>query len=278
MKQLSEQAVLVNLTVKRWTATKKDNKVTRDVEEEHQAHDAGHYSKNLIHKSGLAALKTVEQEARKLVNAETLPWGDNGDRLLPTTNYFEFQKKFGEVKSKYQREVKAFIAMYPNLKEEAKERLNGLFREDDYPAPEEMLPKFAIKIDINPISNLKDFRLNINDSEVNKLRRQIQQDTYEKIADTTRDLYQRIAETVGHMATKLAEQDGIFRNTLVSNISDLVDKLPRLNFTNDSNINDAIEMMKRLIVDPEVLRADNYIRREKAQQAEELLSKLSDFM
>lgn len=134
MKSLSEKAIQFNLTISGWSATKLDKKVTREVEESHNAKDAGRFNKILIAKKDLEKLKSIAQAARAFHYEQTLPWTDSGGRLLPAANYFEYVNKQRVFKQEYELAVEDFIAIYPELKKDAKLRLNGMFNENDYPS------------------------------------------------------------------------------------------------------------------------------------------------
>lgn len=278
MKNLSEKGLLVNLKISQWTGRKYDKKVTQQIEKDHNARNAGQFNKILIAEDELKKIQSISKSLRTFLHENTLPWGDNGDRLLPATNYFEFINASREFKNKFEKAVTVFIGEYPALKEGAKHRLNGMFREGDYPTVAKMQTKFNIEISYMPISDTKDFRVEVGAEEVNKLRTLIESEINNRIMGTMKDIWMRIHETVGHMVEKLSDKDAKFKNSLVENIYDLIDVLPRLNFTNDRNINDTINTMKNLLVDPEALRTNTNLRDTKAKEAKAILDKVSDFL
>ncbi len=278
MKNLSEKALLVNLTISQWTGKKYDKKVSKQIERDHNAHNAGKFNKTLIAEDELKKIQSISNTARSFLRDNTLPWGDNGDRLLPSTNYFEFISIYRKHKDYFNLAVNNFIQQYPSLKAEAKRRLNGMYQETDYPPTHVMKSKFNIDISFMPISDMKDFRLEIDDTEVQNLKSQIELEINNRILQTTNDMWLRIKETVGHMVEKLSEKDPIFRDTLIENIRDLIEILPRLNFTNDQNITKAIQSMKDLLVAPDSLRNNVQLRNQKAREAKAILDKVSDFI
>src|SRR5581483_521043 len=117
MKNLSERALLVNVKISKWTGKKYDKKVSKEIEKEHNAHDAGKFNKTLIAEKELKDIKSIASKVRGFHYEQTLPWGDNGDRLLPVTNYFEFGNEIRLFRSQFNEAVKVFIRDYPNLKE-----------------------------------------------------------------------------------------------------------------------------------------------------------------
>lgn len=278
MKNLSEKVIVFNLKISMWTAKKMDKNVTKEVEDNHNAKDAGRFNKILIAKKDLANLNQIASEARKYHIEQTLPWDDNGGRLLPSTNYYTYIEKQMEFKDKFDKAVDEFISVYPALMEDAKNFLNTMFSENDYPSVNKLRKKFDFKTEPSPIGNLDDIRISVSQTEIDRLKQEVEQNTYKKIANATKDLWSRIKESVQHMYERLSDKDAKFKNSLVENIRDLVDLLPRLNFTNDSDINEAIEDMKLLLVEPDELRKNSFTRKDTARNAKELLNKISDFV
>jgi len=278
MKNLSEKALIVNFTVSLWSASKTDKKITREVEQAHNATNAGRFNKILVAKTALEDVKRISSSARTFHYENTLPWGDNGDRLLPSANYFEYINKQREFKFQFETAVEKFIYSYPHIKEEAKSRLNGMFNEADYPTLQKLPKKFSMETTFMPIANLDDFRISVNQTEIERLRNDIEQNIYLRINDATKHIWQRIADAIRHMYERLSDKEAVFRDTLVTNISDLINLLPRLNFTDNQEINEVIEEMKGLIVSPDYLRASDNKRMETAENAKELLGKITDFL
>ncbi|GEP94487.1 DUF3150 domain-containing protein [Chitinophaga cymbidii] len=277
MKSLPEKALLVNLTISQWCARKYDRKVSQKIEEAHNTRNAGRFNKILIAENELKEIQKIAGAARSFLYENTLPWGDNGDRLLPATNYFEFIAKYNDFKYQFHSAVDSFITQYPHLKEDARQRLNGMFQESDYPPISDVRTKFAIQISFMTISDTTDFRLEIDQKEISVLKHQIETELNTRISQATRNIWVRIREAVGHMVEKLSEQKAIFRDSLVANISELIDILPRLNFTQDENVMETIESMKHLLIDPELLRNDDLLRSKKALEAKQILDKVNEF-
>jgi hypothetical protein len=278
MKDLFRKALVTNLKIRQWSANKYDRKVSEEIEKHHNATNAGRYNKTLIADKELKEIQKIANSARTFVYEQTLPWGDNGDRLLPSTNYLEFVSAFGTYISQFEHAVKNFIREYPALKDEARRRLNGMFKETDYPSIPLMEKKFSIEVSHLPVSKVDDFYLELGEEDVEALRQQIENEFQSRIYQTTKHIWTKIKETVGHMVEKLSDEEAVFKNSLVENIRELVDVLPRLNFTNDPDISLAIHQMNDLLVDPDLLRNNVSVRFEKATEAKAILDKVNDFL
>jgi hypothetical protein len=278
MKNLSEKALLVNLNISQWSGRAYDEEITMKVERDHSAINAGRYTKILIAEEALREPQKAASAARKFYHKQTLPWTDNGDRILPAENYFRFMREYQQYKSIFDGAVILFIREYPTLKAEAKSRLNGMFKDLDYPDTPDIKSKFKMKIGMLPINNIDDFRLKVNAAEVQHLRSQMEEEISSRITEANRSLWLRVKEAVGKVAERLSQDDAVFRNSLIDNVQELIDLIPRLNFTEDDELDDIVQEMKPLIVDPEDIREDARLRHQKAEQARTILDKVNDFL
>lgn len=278
---LQTKALTVNFTVNQWTARKHDKKITKEVEDTHNAHDAGRYNKMLIAKKELEKIQKTAGAARLFHYEQTLPWSNNGDRLLPTANHMNYVKEMSRFKNEFENEVAAFIADYGSIVEDAKIRLNGMFNANDYPHTSEIREKFGFTTCFMPLPDT-DFRLELTDTEVNTIRQEVENTYKERIESAVKDTWQRIKEQLTHMQERLTtvKEDGkpaIFNNSLFTNLEDIIALLPRLNVTGSAEINQICEDMKVLVIDPEKVRTSAQIRSRKAEEVTAILNKFEAF-
>ncbi|MDA3813714.1 MAG: hypothetical protein PF570_05610, partial [Candidatus Cloacimonetes bacterium] len=110
---LNDKAMLVYLNISIWTARKYDKKISTEVENKYGADEAGRYNKILIAKKNLSNIQKIISSARAFHYENTLPWSDNGGRLLPSANYFGYVKAIQCFKDDFEREVINFLRVYP---------------------------------------------------------------------------------------------------------------------------------------------------------------------
>lgn len=274
---LQEKALTVNLSISAWSARKHDKKITAEVEEQHQAKDAGRYNKALLAKEVLQDIQKKDSAARTFHYENTLPWSDNGDRLLPSANYFTYIAKMQELKADREQAVNEFISNYDNVIEDAKMRLNGMFDAKDYPSKSEVIRKFAFNTDFMPIPDTDDFRLNIAQTEINALKLSMETALNDRLQTAMNDIKARIREQLEHMKVKLSDKDSIFRDSLFENLRDIINLIPKLNVTNDAQINEICEEMQGLLINPKEVRENSVLRNRKAQEVNDILNKFGDF-
>jgi len=129
-----------------------------------------------------------------------------------------------------------------------------------------------------PVPNT-DFRVAIGSEELSR----IQQDVERRVADAQskamQDVWQRLFDRVKHMAEKLADPKAIFRDSMLENTREICALLPRLNFTDDPNLEAMRQQVEAtLIKHPEALRNDPDLRRDTAADAKAIMDKMSVFM
>src|SRR5512136_858004 len=91
---ISASAVLVELNISVWPASKLDRDTTAQVNTDASAVvDAARVHKNLF--AGTSLRKEIENFAAKVRlyhNQRTLPWADKGERMLPTALFMEYKQ------------------------------------------------------------------------------------------------------------------------------------------------------------------------------------------
>jgi len=150
---IQERAMLAAVHISIWTAVKHDRGVSRDVAERNGAPmSAGRYNKQLLRGADkLDELRTLAGQVRQYFYKITLPWTDEGYRLLPANLYFDLTARMREFEASFEQGVEAFLAVYPQYIEQVRPELNGLFREEDYPKAEKLRRKFGVKLEVLPI-------------------------------------------------------------------------------------------------------------------------------
>ena len=126
---ISEKAMLSAVHISIWTATKHDKKVSQEVASKHNAPESsGRYNKQLLnHAQKLEAIRKLAGEIRQYHYQLTLPWTDEGYRILPSELYFDHAEKVRHFQSDFNEAAADFICEYPLHVDAARLQLNGLF-------------------------------------------------------------------------------------------------------------------------------------------------------
>jgi len=236
---ITERAMLAAIHISVWTAIKHDRKVSREVAEQHGAYaGAGRYNKQLLREAErLESLRSLSGQIRQYFYKITLPWSDEGYRLLPAHFYFDLTTKMREFETTFSQQVEEFLAVYPSYIEQVRPELNGLFREEDYPSTDKLRNKFGVKLEVLPIPSGNDFRVTLSEEEQARVAREIDENVRQLLQKGTEDLWTRLKGVVAHMVERLNEPESRFHTSLVTNIGELVDLLPCLNVNQDEELN-----------------------------------------
>lgn len=278
---LHEKAMLVNLAISQWTARKLDKKASAEVAQAHGNNgDWGRYNKSLIAKTALEEIAKIATEARTYHYANTLPWSDNGQRILPSARYMQYTTDMRAFCSRFDNAADQLEINYDSLVSQAQANLNGLFNPADYPPAHKARKSFAFSFDIDPLPTSADFRVNIGDAEAEIIRQQIEQRSADRVRTAMRDAAGRLLDAVQHAAAKLADKDAIFRDSMIGNIRDLCSILPALNITDDPTLAQAITDTTATLAkyEPQTLRDNPTIREKTASAAQAITAKLSDYV
>jgi len=277
---LNDRALLVQLNVSQWTARKYDKTATRQVADANNTTmGAGRYNKSLLPMNDL--LDHVHKKAtliRQKYYDNTLPWGMDGTMMLPTSNYLNFMSDFRKEKGEWESLVQTFVDNYDSLKLAAQRVLGNLYNESDYPLRWQVSDKFSMDMAVFPVPSA-DFRVSIASAEL--LR--IQQDVEKRVADAQgkamSEVWTRLYDRVKHMAEKLADPKAIFRDSMLENTREICALLPRLNFSDDPNLEAMRQQVEAsLIKHPDALRNDPDLRRDTAAEAKKIMDAMSVFM
>ena len=273
---LITRALLASLSISSWSARKYDKRVTEETNRSHGADsDAGRYNKMLLpgDASSYKALTSHIAATRVLHYAETLPWGDNGQRLLPMANYQTYTDKMRQARHEYDSLLADFLADYPALQQAARLKLNGMFREDDYPV--NVAAKYGFAVEFDPIPSGGDFRVELSQAEIDILATRTEERLTQRFADAHRDAVKRLYDCVARIHERLASPDAIFRDSLIGNARELCDVLTRMNITGDVNLDALRKQTDSLAtVTPDSLRNDPVTRLQTANDAQGILDSM----
>jgi hypothetical protein len=299
---LSSKAMLCSVSIPVWPARKYDPEVSDQIAELHNAQrDAGRYNKLLVPKQALQEINKIAGEARQDHYFLTLPWSDEGSRVLPAATYLEHAEKMRHHRARFEPAVNSFVSNFEELvTEQSKEhsRLGTMFNIADYPGmrqengqlilayPQELRAKFSFDTDVKPLPDASDFRVALGDEDVQRIKRQIEASLAASLQVGTRELWQRLYKVVRHMSDRLTEynatEEGKRRklyDSWVTNIVEIVDVLPKLNITRDMELERmAADVRASLLVDPNELRKSEIARSDTAKAAAQIAARMAAYM
>lgn len=269
---IQNSAVLVDLHISVWTARKMDRRVSEQVDVNHNTKArAGNYHKKLLAGTeALDSLQSVVSATRQWHYENTLPWADNGQRLLSMKNFFDYKSIMGDFRRQFDEAGENFCNQYPILVSAAAFTLGDLFNSGDYPSVEQVRSKNKFHVVFSPVPDAGDFRVDIP----NEYREELRKISEERVEHAMKDAWDRLHECLTRMSEKLAgDEKQVFRDSLVTNAVDLCATLSKLNVTNDSKLEDARQKLERALVgiDARELRRSDDTRKDVKSRVDEIL-------
>lgn len=275
------QCMTVNIQIGVWTGHRLDKaasqKVTSDA---NAAGDAARVNKLLIPKDAMKEITSTASAIRLHFYEKTLPWKDNGDRLLPRALFMEFMAEHNRLITIFTQARDQFVdTSYPSAREQAQFRMGELFKAADYPMPSQLRDKFYINLDIDAVTEAQDFRVEMDATTVTQIQADITANLQQRMRRAMQDVWQRLAETLGHFAEKMST-DAIFRDSTVKHLDDLIAVLPALNILDDPQLEALRQEIEGTLTGfrPADLRKDPALRKGVGDDAKAIMARMQGFM
>ena len=277
---ISASALLVELNISVWPASKIDREITDKVNSDAGAvHGASQTKKNLF--AGTSLRKDISDFAARVRlyhNRHTLPWADKGERMLPTALFMEYKQTMNGFEQTFDMMCNNFYVEYPRLVIEAPIALKGLYKADDYPDIDTVKTKFGFRRTVKPVPEAGDFRLDIPAYDLEEMKAEFITQQQTKLAEAMREPWDRLHKMLVGMSEKLTDLEGDdakkrYHDTLITNPIELCSLLTKLNVTNDP----ALEAARRQ-VELTMMGADIESIKEDAGSRSELKSKVDDIL
>ena len=243
---ISSSALLVELNISVWPASKLDRDVTDKVNTDASAvKGASQTKKNLF--AGTSLRKDISDFAARVRlyhNKHTLPWADKGERMLPTALFMDYKQTINGFEQTFNMMCTNFFVEYPRLVIDAPNNLGSMYKAEDYPEIEEVRMKFGFRRAVKPIPESGDFRLDIPAYDLAEMKNDYEKQYSNKLAEAMREPWERLHKMLVGMSEKLTDIEGDdskkrYHDTLISNPIELCGLLTKLNVTNDPKLEEA---------------------------------------
>jgi hypothetical protein len=243
---ISSSALLVELNVSVWPASKLDKEVTDKVNTDASAvRGASQTKKNLF--AGTSLRKDISDFAARVRlyhNKHTLPWADKGERMLPTKLFMDYKQTMNGFEQTFNMMCNNFFIEYPRLVAEAPTNLGSMYKAEDYPDLTDVRLKFGFRRAVKPIPESGDFRLDIPAYDLAEMKNDYEKQYSNKLAEAMREPWERLHKMLVGMSEKLTDIEGDdskkrYHDTLISNPIELCGLLTKLNVTNDPKLEEA---------------------------------------
>jgi len=278
---ISSSALLVELNISVWPASKLDREITDKVNTDASAvKGASQTKKNLF--AGTSLRKDISDFAARVRlyhNKHTLPWADKGERMLPTALFMDYKQTMNGFEQTFNMMCQNFYIEYPRLVVEAPTNLGSMYKAEDYPELTDVKLKFGFRRAVKPVPEAGDFRLDIPAHDLDEMREEFLKQQNNKLAEAMREPWDRLHEMLVGISEKLTDVEGDskkrYHDTLISNPIELCSLLTKLNVTNDPKLEEARRQLEMTMLgaDIEDLKGHAPARIELKSKVDEILKR-----
>lgn len=278
---VARSSMMVDLHIAVYTGRKQDKSTQAEVVANKGANSKKAAS---VYKSLFAECKELDDltKFQARVRAEhyrlTLPWNDQGARLLPTKALMDYQTAMNRYRAEFDRLTGAFLDKYDTLVAAAAFQLGTLFDRSEYPSRGRVEQRFKFEVTFTPLPVAGDFRLDIESEVQRDLIAQYEAKMNDKLLQANQDSWTRLYEALKRLSDRLVvEEDGKkrrFHDTMVTGALELCDLLTQMNITNDTELESARRQLEAVLsgVTPDELRKEDGTRILTKQKVDQILS------
>ena len=281
IQNVKKKVMLASLNISAWTGRAFDNKATGTVERSFASQKIGRFNKDLMpgKPESFDNILKAGTRIRKDFSTYTLAYQQDGVRLMPALIYLEYSKKIRDEQKEYEGLVEQFISEYEDIKRDSKSKLGDLYNEFDYPNVPNLRNKFGINFWVLPFPDAEDFGVELPAAELFEEKKKINSRMQNAIDFAHEDLSTRLYEATLKLAQR-ASSDGKFHSSALENLREIIQLLPKLNFSDDERLTELANQASRdlTVFDVDLLRSTPSVRREVADRATDIALEMSKYM
>lgn len=224
-----------------------------------------------------SAATTIKSQASSFWRGITLPYPQDGVRLIKQSDIPVFEAKMQEFKEQLDIAVANLQLEYEALKVRAREQLGSLYNPADYPQTLEGV--FAITWEYPPIEPPQ-YLMSFNPQLYEQEQHRVQQRFENAVTLAEQAFAEELSGLVSHLIERLtADPDGkkkSFRANAVENFKEFYDNFQRMNVRSNVQLESLISQAHNLVsgIDPAELRQNQEMQQTLKTQMSELRTSL----
>lgn len=282
--KLADKTLLVKLTIRRASLTRRDDTVTHAIQQQYGDQSLTAVTKLFRDKrSPIYSIMQSVSEVYQYHKEHTLPYVDAGPRILPVDSYFEYTQEMRNRISTVDALLQKWMPHYDQLVQDDILYRNGgqptgRAAKGDYPSESEFRQRMSFDLRFQPMPDAKHFLFDLSDEDEKAFERSMD----EAAALARNDTINRMMEPLQHLVNKLSVpikgEGGVFRDSAVENILEgcrMARKLaidPPAELT--ARIDELEQLAKNFAFNPSALRE----RPEAREAARDKLKAIADSM
>lgn len=278
---LSAHTVLCEFSVSMPRWSKKAQDLAREAATTHKAAERMHrHTERTLDADAFAEISAWEANTRAEHRRRSVPFSDKGPRMIAAAGVIEYKKYMDDAIDQGNALWIDFLTRYDIAVQDARNLRGDRFDINDYPSHAELADDFGIKFRILPMPNVG----NLPDALAGIVAKESQAAIDAAVADAKKYVFKQLREPVAHMIEKLlgysGGRKGAFHDTIVGNITAVLDVLPSINIDGDPTIDAMGEAIRGALTTytPDDLRDNDDARAETVQAAQQILNVIDSFI
>lgn len=217
----------------------------------------------------------------------TLPWYDNGERILVSDLLDRHRKSMETMIPELHAEADWICDNLGAIKEAARQKLGSAYDESMYPSRDELRSSLRVKLGYAPIPDSRDFRVNLDEETIDYIKSHIEMDVEERVQDAMKSVRSRMIDVVENFIERVSKirevhingkvvVEGRVKSSLITNTTKLLDVLPSLNITKDEEVDLLGEELRRRLCmyEASAINDTPILRHSVLEQAKRLLQRM----
>ena len=284
---LKHKALTVRLFRKKPSRNKLDKQLSQELSTAKNVSDdvSLRVNKSIFSKATTDPFMKVISEAGKYYYRVTTPWDDKGFRLLSIEVYKDFTKTMKAYTTRFREAAMTFIDGIEADMALMAETLGDAFNRSDYDYlflsngqidRDAIMAQFQLEVEYGTVADGDDLRASLTDEDREIIAQHITEKNNQKFAAAQKHIITTLHEHIMAIHERLCKSENIFRDTLIGNLEDLCDLIPKMNIAGDPAINQLAVDAKAALCkwDAQTLRDDPDVRAEVADKADKILDNM----
>jgi hypothetical protein len=275
--KIKSSALLVSLHLGRYNPVKTDRSESSKVLADHNIRDPKllKVKKHTLPTAEvLDKIEKLDNKLRATLDKFTAPYA-RGVGLLPASKFLELRTALTPLLDERDELKRRFADQYSVYLDGAKRELNGAFKDSDYPPVDKVVAQFHHKLDVFPIADPRDTKLNVLGDIADSIGEAVEATFRDKAEGIVPHLVDILLDPLVKYSETLQNPDAKFKDSLVGNLNEACDRVRSLNILDDEHVETvAAGILTKLNYSADELREHKAVRKLAADAANALIEEL----
>jgi hypothetical protein len=192
----------------------------------------------------------------------TLPWIQEGTRVISTELWSKLEKEINQQGTKFWAAINEWL-----------EKTNA----PDYVA-ESIKAEFTWRLSVYPLPNGQDLSADLPKEVLDTLKARIETDVQLALEKGKKEAFERLGVKIKHLAQRLSDPNAKFHKTIIAGLEETVKTMRGLNLMADTDLEQTLDQIEDKILGFSAtnLRDDKALRAQVAADANDILGVIHD--